>query len=474
MESALIISQRPWKRGKAGSAGEPGPSAANRLPARAVLPEAVAPKMTGTGKGDLLFFDLVLNLVGKDLFCGQGNYLAVVFLDRGITDHRKLVRAADGSAGYLVYIARKFDEVFKWKYHSLNIQINSVLYKRQLPVRPEFATLEGMLYGGSMDTRSGNQNTQMPGWLSPSIVLLVVAIVFALMLGSTSFFIVDQTEDSVITRFGKYTTTVGPGLHFKLPLGIDKSYNVPTKSIQTEQFGFRTLKGGVVNSYENNLTKESTMLTGDLNIVDVEWIIQYRIMDSKAWLFNVHQDVRNSTIRDISQSVINSLVGDRAILDVIGPERTAIENNAISMMNDQLKEFGLGVTIINVQLQNIVPPAGVQAAFEDVNKAIQDMNRLINEGKEAYNAEIPKASGEAEKLLQVAQGYAAERVNRAQGDVARFNSVYAEYRKAPEVTRRRLYLETIESLFKEEKGTTLVDKKLENFLPLKNMTTGGN
>ncbi len=325
-----------------------------------------------------------------------------------------------------------------------------------------------------MDTRSGNQNTQMPGWLSPSIVLLVVAIVFALMLGSTSFFIVDQTEDSVITRFGKYTTTVGPGLHFKLPLGIDKSYNVPTKSIQTEQFGFRTLKGGVQNSYENNLTKESTMLTGDLNIVDVEWIIQYRIMDSKAWLFNVHRDVRNSTIRDISQSVINSLVGDRAILDVIGPERTAIETNAISMMNDQLKEFGLGVTIINVQLQNIVPPAGVQAAFEDVNKAIQDMNRLINEGKEAYNAEIPKASGEAEKLIQVAQGYAAERVNRAQGDVARFNSVYAEYRKAPEVTRRRLYLETIESLFKEERGTTLVDKKLENFLPLKNMTTGGN
>jgi len=325
-----------------------------------------------------------------------------------------------------------------------------------------------------MDTRSGNRNAQMPGWLSPSIVLLVVAILFALVLGSTSFFIVDQTEDSVITRFGKYTTTVGPGLHFKLPLGIDKSYNVPTKSIQTEQFGFRTLKGGVQNSYENNLTKESTMLTGDLNIVDVEWIIQYRIMDSKAWLFNVHRDVRNSTIRDISQSVINSLVGDRAILDVIGPERTAIETNAISMMNDQLKEFGLGVTIINVQLQNIVPPAGVQAAFEDVNKAIQDMNRLINEGKEAYNAEIPKASGEAEKLIQVAQGYAAERVNRAQGDVARFNSVYAEYRKAPEVTRRRLYLETIESLFKEERGTTLDDKKLENFLPLKNMTTGGN
>lgn len=325
-----------------------------------------------------------------------------------------------------------------------------------------------------MDATNGNKNTQMPKWLSPSIVLFGIVIIFALLLGSTSFFIVDQTEDAVITRFGKYSTTVGPGLHFKIPFGIDKSYNVPTKTIQTEQFGFRTLKGDVVNTYENNLTKESTMLTGDLNIVDVEWIIQYRIMDAKAWLFNVHRDVRNTTIRDISQAVINSLVGDRAILDVIGPERTAIENNSISMMNDQLKEFGLGVTIMNVQLQNIVPPAGVQAAFEDVNKAIQDMNRLINEGKEAYNAQIPKASGDAQKLIQVAQGYAAERVNRARGDVARFNSVYTEYRKAPEVTRRRLYLETIESLFGEEKGTTLVDKNLENFLPLKNFSKAGN
>lgn len=325
-----------------------------------------------------------------------------------------------------------------------------------------------------MDTTSGNRNSQVPKWLSPSIVLLVVLILFALILASTSFFIVDQTENAVITRFGKYATTLGPGLHFKIPFGIDKSYNVPTKTIQTEQFGFRTVKGGVVNTYENNLTKESTMLTGDLNIVDVEWIIQYRILDPQAWLFNVHEDVRNTTIRDISQSVINTLVGDRAILDVIGSERTAIETNAITMMNEQLKEFGLGVTIMNVQLQNIVPPAGVQAAFEDVNKAIQDMNRLINEGKEAYNGEIPKASGEADKMIQVARGYAAERVNRAKGDVARFNSVYAEYRRAPDVTRRRLYLETIESLFTDSKGTTLVDKKLDNFLPLKNLSTGGN
>jgi modulator of FtsH protease HflK len=318
-----------------------------------------------------------------------------------------------------------------------------------------------------MDTSNGNK--QKPAWFSPSMILLVIAIVLALILGSTSFVIVDQTEDAVITRFGKYLTTVGPGLHFKAPFGIDKSYNVPTKTIQTEQFGFRTVKGGVSTTYENNMTKESTMLTGDLNIIDVEWIIQYRIDDPKAWLFNVHEDVRSTTIRDISQSVINNLVGDRAILDVIGPERTAIETNALTMMNDKFDEFGLGVTVTAVQLQNIVPPKGVQSAFEDVNKAIQDMNRLINEGKEAYNTEIPKASGDAEKLILQAQGYATERINKAKGDVARFNSVYAEYRKAPEVTRKRLYLETIENIFSEDSGTTLVDKKIGNFLPMKSL-----
>jgi len=324
-----------------------------------------------------------------------------------------------------------------------------------------------------MDFSNGNRNSRQPAWFSPSIILLSILIVLLLILTTTSFFVVDQTENAVITRFGKYRETVAPGLHFKLPFGIDKSYNVPTKTIQTEQFGFRTVKGGVQTTYENNLTGESTMLTGDLNIVDVEWIIQFRIDDPRAWLFNVHENVRTSTIRDVSRSVINTLVGDRAILDVMGPERTAIESNAVTMMNAKLDEFGLGVRVTTVQLQNIVPPAGVQSAFEDVNKAIQDMNRLINEGKEAYNTEIPKAAGQANQMLQVAEGYATERVNEAQGDVARFNAVYAEYRKAPEVTRKRLYLETMESLFSEDTGTTLVDKKLDNFLPLKNFNKGG-
>lgn len=285
----------------------------------------------------------------------------------------------------------------------------------------------------------------------------------------SSLFVVDQAEQAVITRFGRYYATLGPGLQYKIPF-IDKKFIVPgNKVVQTEQFGFKITKSGSVNQYQNNITRESTMLTGDLNIVDVEWIIQYRIVDPRAWLFTVQE--KDQTIRDISRSVINTLVGDRAILDVMSSERSNIENLAVSMMNEQFSQLGLGINVFAVKLQNIVPPEGVQDAFEDVNKAIQDMNRFINEGKESYNSEIPKAKGEADRQIQVADGYAAERVNKAKGDVARFNSVYEEYRKAPAVTRERLYLETMEEIFASgaEKNPALIDSGLDNVLPFKNL-----
>ncbi len=304
---------------------------------------------------------------------------------------------------------------------------------------------------------------------SPLFVLLALIVIFAVVIVSTGMFVVDETEQAVITRFGKYYKTVGSGLQFKIPFGIDKSYTVPVKVVQTEQFGFRTIKTGTSNQYSNGITKESTMLTGDLNIVDVEWIIQYRIVDPAAWLFNVKDTTQ--TIRDISQSVVNTLVGDRAILEVMGAERTNIENLALEQMNANFDMLGLGINVIGVKLQNIVPPTGVQDAFEDVNKASQDMERYINEGKEAYNAQIPLAQGNADKEIQVAEGYAVERVNKAQGDVARFTSVYEEYKKAPEITRERLYLETMDEIFENRKGTTLIDKNLENVLPLKNLGT---
>ncbi len=308
--------------------------------------------------------------------------------------------------------------------------------------------------------------------LNPVMIVIGILIIVILAAMATGFFMVDETEQAVLTRFGKYYNTVGSGLHFKIPFGIDKSYNVPVKVVQTEQFGFTTVQQGRNTQYKNGITRESTMLTGDLNIVDVEWIILYRIVGTAAWLFRVQG--RQQTIRDISQSVVNTLVGDRAILDVMGSERTIIENMALEMMNETFKQFNLGINVIAVKLQNIVPPQGVQAAFEDVNKATQDMNRFINEGKEAYNAEIPRAQGEADQQVLIAQGYASERVNKAKGDVARFNSVYEEYRKSPQITKERLYLETMEAIFNAKENNTLIDKNLEGVLPIKNLSQGGS
>ena len=301
----------------------------------------------------------------------------------------------------------------------------------------------------------------------PALLFWLIILVLAVAAGFSSFYVVDETENAVITRLGKYTQTVGSGLHTKLPFGLDKAYFVPVKVIQTEQFGFETVKSGRNNEYKNNIASESTMRTGDLNIVEVEWIIQYRIVDPKQWLFGVYE--KQQTIRDISRSVINTLVGDRAILEVMGAERTSIQSLAQDMMNENFKDLGLGINVITVQLQNIVPPSGVQDAFEDVNKATQDMNRLINEGKEAYNAEIPRAQGEADKQLQVAEGYAAERVNMAKGDVARFNAVYEEYKRSPKITKERIYLETMDEIFGSERKPELIDGELDNLVPVKTL-----
>jgi membrane protease subunit HflK len=312
--------------------------------------------------------------------------------------------------------------------------------------------------------------SRLSKFLNPfTIILVIIGIVVVVFLG-TSVYIVDQTEEAVVTRFGRYLGTRGPGLQFRLPFGIDKHYLVNVKTVQTEEFGFRTLKSGASSTYSSQFG-ESTMLTGDLNIVEVEWIIQYRITDPVAWTFNVME--RTATIRDVSRSAINMLVGDRSIMNIMGPERSAIETAGAAFMNETFRNYGLGIDVIAVKLQNIDPPAGVQEAFDDVNKAEQDMNRLINEGQQAYNAEIPRAKGDAERRIQEAQGYATERVNRANGDVARFNSVYDEYRNAPDVTRRRLYYEMVEEVFKEDADTVIIDRNFNNFLPLKDLGSAG-
>ena len=310
--------------------------------------------------------------------------------------------------------------------------------------------------------------SKMLGALRTVIILIVIALI-----AFSGIKVIPTTDNGVVTRFGKYTKTLSPGLNFVIPF-VDQVYKVPVKTVQKEEFGFRTARSSERSEYQNAILRESSMLTGDLNIINVEWVIQYKIVDPKAWLFNVEEDQRNKTVRDISKSVVNSLVGDRAIMDIISLDRDSIAVLAQEKMNEKYKQIGIGISVSSVQLQNIVPPEEVQAAFEDVNIAIQDMNRLINEGKEAYNKEIPKAKGEAQKMIEEARGYASERINKANGDVARFNAVYSEYVKAPDITRRRLYLETLDAIFKNNENVTLIDKNLKNFLPLKELNKGGN
>ena len=316
---------------------------------------------------------------------------------------------------------------------------------------------------------SGGSSAARSGRVKPNVVIYILVFIFIFIMLATSVFIVDQKEQGVVLRFGKFNRLIEPGLHMKLPFGIERKNKVPTQMVLKDEFGFRTEKAGVQTVYSDlDYPDESIMLTGDLNIVDVEWIIQYRIVDPVNWLFKVQNQVQ--TIRDISQSTINLLVGDRAILDVIGAERASIEQQSQDMMNELFDKYELGIRITAVKLQNIVPPAGaVQEAFEDVNKAIQDRSRLINEGKQAYNEAIPRAKGEAEQRIQQAEGYAVQRVNRAEGDVARFQNVLEEYNRNPDVTRTRLYLEMFEEVFLGTDDTTLIDRNLDNFLPLKSL-----
>lgn len=323
------------------------------------------------------------------------------------------------------------------------------------------------------------QKKMSPKKILAGVVILIIAFIFF-----SSYYQVDQQEDAVVLRFGKFLKIEGPGLHFKLPFGIDKNINVPTKRRFTAEFGFRTRKAGIQTEFSSgDYSFEYEMLTGDLNIVDVKWIIQYEISDPQQFLFNVEGnvatqnrygrrsiDIRTKTIRDISQSVINRLVGDRTIFGVIGKQREEIEIEGKRLMNKFFKDFNFGVTVKEVKLQNIVPPKSVQTAFEDVNKAQQDAETSKNKGLEEYNKAIPMAKGIKERTIREANGYAAEKINNALGDIARFNKVYGEYVKNPAITRMRLYYEMFEKVFENTESIDLIDKKLKNFIPFKSLS----
>ena len=274
---------------------------------------------------------------------------------------------------------------------------------------------------------------------------------------------------AVVQRFGGYLKTETPGLHFKLPWGIDQITLVEILRQQKLEFGFGTQ--GATNPYQyadyREQEGEKTMVTGDLNTALVEWVVQYHISDPVAFVFNFREPV--PTLRDLSQAVMREVVGDRTVDEVLTIGRQEMETRCAERLRELVAALNMGVRIDQIQLGNINPPADVQASFSDVNRAKQEKESAINTASGNYYQIIPKARGEAEQKIKGAEGYASKRVNEAEGDAARFKSVLAEYLKAPEVTKKRLYLETMGEVLSQVPGKIILDEKASSFLPLMNL-----
>jgi|TARA_B100000424_G_scaffold269536_2_gene266718 membrane protease subunit HflK len=298
--------------------------------------------------------------------------------------------------------------------------------------------------------------------------LLPFFIVF-LLLGS--IYTVDANENAVVLRLGKYNSTTGPGLHLKLPF-LDTVEKVKVDYQYKQEFGFRTLRPGVKTQYSNRgYEQESWMLTGDLKIAEVKWVVQYKIKDAKDYLFNV-KNVEN-TIFDVSEAAVRLMIGDRSFIEVLQAERESVAIEARKYMQELLDSYKCGVSIQLVQLQGVVPPEPVADSFNEVNRAKQEQETLINEAKQAYNQKIFLVEGQAEKIITEANGYAIERTNQAEGDVALFESILLEYNKAPQITKDRLYLETMEYVLSNNKNKIIVDKDIENLVPFLNQKLNG-
>lgn len=296
-------------------------------------------------------------------------------------------------------------------------------------------------------------------WLP--LIILVLVIVWS------GLYTVPSDSVAVIQRFGKYLKEVPPGLHLKVPFGIDIATIVPVKRQLKQEFGFLT--PGATNPYQqpDDPEKESQMVTGDLNAALVEWVVQYRVTEPLKFLFQVREP--NETLRAASESVMREVVGDRTVDEVITIGREEIEVEALAKMQALSTKYEMGVSIDQVQLKNINPPKPVQASFNEVNQSQQEKEKLINEARRDYNKVIPLAEGEKDQRIRAAEGYKLKRINEAEGDVARFNAVLSEYIKAPEVTRRRIYLETLQAVLPELRSKIIVDEKVRSLLPMLNL-----
>lgn len=307
--------------------------------------------------------------------------------------------------------------------------------------------------------------------ISKNIRAIVVGLI-VLLVGFSTFFTVDPEEVGVVVRLGKFVETVEPGLNYKLPL-IDQVELVPVERQLKQEFGYRTVQAGVQSQYQKaGYENESLMLTGDLNLADVEWVVQYRIDDPYSYLFKVRN--AESTLSDISEAAMRQIVGDRTVNEVLTVGRAEVAIRAQELIQSLVSEYELGITIEQVVLQDINPPNPVKPSFNAVNEAQQERETLINQAKADYNRVIPRARGQADETIQRAMGYASERVNNAQGEVSRFNDLYAEYIKAPEVTKKRIYLETMEEVIPKMGKKIITDESGNNVLPLLQMQLDDN
>ncbi|OQX91654.1 MAG: HflK protein [candidate division Zixibacteria bacterium 4484_95] len=296
-------------------------------------------------------------------------------------------------------------------------------------------------------------------------ILIGISVIIIIIFFVTTFYSVGTESVGVIQRFGKYTRTTQPGLHLKLPFGIEKATKVPVTRILSQEFGFRTAKPGIrtIRS-KQTLLNESLMLTGDLNVVVVEWIVQYKIKDPKAYLFNVrHVD---ETIRDVSEAAMRQVVGDRSVDGVLTIERIQVGEETAEKMQEILDSYNAGIHIVTVKLQDVNPPDPVKPAFNSVNEAKQEKEQTINEAMKEYNTIIPKSKGEAERTIKEAEGYAIDRINRAEGDASRFVNLWRQYSKAKDVTRRRIYMESMAKVFPKVERKYIIDESEQGVLQL--------
>jgi membrane protease subunit HflK len=298
-----------------------------------------------------------------------------------------------------------------------------------------------------------------PRWLTAIPLLLL-----ALWLAFTSFYAIPAEAVGVVLRFGKFSAVRQPGLHFKLPFGIDEVMSVEVKRQLKLEFGFSTPGARNSDQLSKDPEREKNMVTGDLNAALVEWVVQYRIGDPELYLFHVREPAL--ALRDLSESIMREVIGDRTVDEVITVGRTEIEDGTLARLREIVKVYQLGIVVDQVQLKNINPPREVQGSFNEVNKAKQDRENMINVANGEYNKAVPRAQGEAEQKVSVAEGYKLKRVNESLGDASAFNAVLAEYLKAPDVTRTRIYLETMAEVLPQLRERTIVDEKVIQLLPL--------